>query len=102
MIVSTFVPSASAPDGSRTTVPTASIPLTGVASGHSPLRMWVSAWLMPNALTPIRTSSSAGTGIRQTPRICRTSGPPGSVMTIARIVGSFHRQPTRYYLVSVQ
>ena len=47
MIVSTVVPSASAPEGSAATVPTASIPLTGVASGHSPLRMCVSAWLTP-------------------------------------------------------
>ena len=85
MIVSTFVPSASPPDGSAATVPTASIPLIGVASGHSPLRMCVSAWLTPNALTRIRTSPSPGTG-SGTCWIWRTSGPPGLVMTIARIV----------------
>ena len=85
MIVSTFVPPASAPDGSAATVPTASIPLTGVASGHSPLRMCVSAWLTPKARTRIRTSPSPGTG-SGTSWICSTSGPPGLVMTIARIV----------------
>ncbi len=87
MIVITFVPSASVPEGSATTVPTASIPLTGVASGHSPLRMCVSAWLTPNAITLIRTSPSAATG-SGTSWICKTSGPPGSVMTNARIAAS--------------
>ena len=62
MIASTLVPSASAPEGSAATVPTASIPLTGVDSGHSPLRMCVSAWLTPNASTRIRTSPSPGIG----------------------------------------
>src|SRR5689334_4309315 len=87
MIVRTLVPSASTPDGSVTTVPTASMPLIGVASGHSPLRMCVSAWLTPNALTRISTSPSPGTG-SATSWICSTSGPPGLVITIARILPS--------------
>ena len=85
MIVSTLMPSASVPDGSVTTVPTASIPLIGVASGHSPLRMCISAWLTPNALTRISTSFSPATG-SATSWIWRTSGPPGLVMTIACIL----------------
>ena len=101
MIVRTLVPSASAPDGSATTVPTASMPLIGVASGHSPLRMCVSAWLTPNALTRISTSPSPGTG-SGTSWICRTSGPPGLVMTIARILASSPPAANRRCLVIVQ
>src|SRR5438874_2486703 len=76
-----------APDGSKSTSPTHSIPLTRTTSPHVPLRMYVSARLMPKALTLTRTSPSpgSGTGISL---IANFSGPPYSSNNIARIAVS--------------
>jgi hypothetical protein len=46
-----LVPTANSPPGQDLTTPTHSMPLTSAISAHSPLRMCISAWLIPNALT---------------------------------------------------
>src|ERR1700730_18649746 len=47
----TLVPTANSPPRQDLTRPTHSMPLTSAAAAHSPLRMCISAWLMPNAFT---------------------------------------------------
>src|SRR6516165_7329385 len=65
-------------------MPTHSIPLTGAASAHSPLRMCISAWLIPNAFTSITAYPGLGSGSAIS-LITKCSTPPNPSMTIARI-----------------
>src|SRR5580693_9183483 len=46
----TLAPTGNSPPGQDFTSPTHSMPLTFAASAHSPRRMCISAWLIPNAL----------------------------------------------------
>src|SRR5665811_278565 len=48
--------------------------------------MWVSAKLMPARVTAIKTSSGPGSGMGRSTSL-RTSGPPNSVIWIARMDG---------------
>src|SRR5258708_4385652 len=62
MKAATLVPGSNSPPGQDLTNPTHSIPVTVAASAHSPFRIWVSAWLIPNAFTSISTEPGSGTG----------------------------------------
>ena len=66
-------------------MPTHSMPLTFAASAHSPLRMCISAWLMPNALISMTTWPASGSGSGSSV-YTRLSGPPNFSRTIARMV----------------
>src|SRR6516164_3694098 len=87
-MATTAVPAASRPLGSATTVPAHSMPVTSATSPKTPLRMYPSAWFSPNARTRISTSPAAGTGSGSSVT-ARTSGPPGSVMTMAFMTDPF-------------
>src|SRR4051795_473550 len=58
----TLDPTANSPLGQDLTRPTHSMPLTSAASAHSPLRMCISAWFTPNALTWMTTWPGFGSG----------------------------------------
>ncbi len=56
-------------------MPTHSMPLTGAASAHSPRRMCISAWLMPNALISMTTHAGLRLGLRACSLKTRLSEP---------------------------
>jgi hypothetical protein len=62
MSAATLAPTGNSPPGQDFTRPTHSIPLTGAASAHSPRRMCISAWLIPNALIWMTTWPAFGSG----------------------------------------
>src|SRR4029077_3308608 len=66
------------------------MPLTSAISAHSPLRIWSSAWLRPNALTSITAWPALGSGSGIS-RMTSTSGPPNPVLRIARMRHLPHR-----------
>src|ERR1700730_8962770 len=80
----TLVPTANSPPGQDLTRPTHSMPLTSAASAYSPLRMCISAWFIPNALTSMTTWPGFGAGSGSS-LITKFSGPPNFCMTIARM-----------------
>src|SRR4051812_252073 len=84
MSAATLAPTGNSPPGQDLMTPTHSMPLTSAISAHSPLRMCNSAWLRPNALTSITAWPSFGSGSGIS-RMTRTSGPPNSVLRIARM-----------------
>src|SRR5690242_9072548 len=80
----TLDPTANSPLGQDLTRPTHSMPLTSAASAHSPLRICISAWFTPNALTWMTTWPGFGSGSGSS-LMTRLSGPPNFSMTIARM-----------------
>jgi len=52
----TLAPIGNSPPGQDFTNPTHSMPMTFAASAHSPRRICISAWLMPNVLIAMTTS----------------------------------------------
>src|SRR5262245_9899787 len=80
----TLAPTGNSPPGQDFTNPTHSMPITFAASAHSPRRMCISAWLMPNALTSMTTCPAIGSGSGIS-WYTRLSSPPNFSSTIARI-----------------
>src|SRR5262245_8087468 len=84
MSAATFAPTGNSPPGQDFTNPTHSMPITFAASAHSPRRMCISAWLMPNALISMTTCPALGSGSGMS-LYTRLSSPPNFSKTMARI-----------------